>query len=61
MIILTKRRLARVTQDIIDAVHDASDFEVEVNGPRDYGITPYVYEKERKELPKTIYKILRGN
>jgi len=57
MIILTKRKLASKIGEIIAAVHDETDFEVEVQGYRDYGITPYATDK--KQVTKTIYKILK--
>jgi len=52
---ISKRQL----NEIIELVHDWSDFEVEVTGYRDYDVVPYIDKMARKCLLKEVNKVLK--
>lgn len=49
----------RQLKDIIDLVHDWSDFDVDSNGFREYDIMPYVNKSALPELLKEVNKVVK--
>ena len=58
MKIVTKRRVNKAVEEIIDVVFDHADFDIDVNGYQDYDITPYIHISSRPAVAKLLYEIL---
>jgi len=55
---VTKKRINKAVEEIIDVVFDHADFDVEVNGHHDYDVNLYVNKSDRPEISKLVYEIL---
>lgn len=58
MKIITRKKVNKVVEEIIDAVLDNADFDVEINGYHDYDVIPYIHISERPAIAKLVYEIL---
>lgn len=58
MRIITKRRINKAAEEIIDAVLDHADFEVDVVGHQDYDVLMYINKSDRPAVTKLLYEIL---
>lgn len=58
MRIITQKRINRAVDEVIDAVFDHADFDVDVNGYQDYDIMPYINKSNRPAVAKLLYEIL---
>ena len=58
MKIITKRRINKAVDELVDAVFDHVGFDVEVNGYHDYDVNLYVSECDKPEIATMIYEIL---
>lgn len=58
MRIITKRRINKVADEIINAIFDHADFEVDVNGPQDYDVLMFVNNRDKPAVAKLLYAIL---
>lgn len=58
MKIITKKRINKAADEIIDVVFDHADFDIEVNGYQDYDVNLYINKSDRPEIKKLLYEIL---
>lgn len=58
MRIITKKRINKATDEIIDAILDNADFEVDVNGPQDYDVLMFINKRDKPVVAKLLYEIL---
>ena len=58
MRVITKRRINKTADEIIDAVLDHTDFEVEVTGHQDYDIQLFINKRDKLPVTNLIYEIL---
>ena len=58
MRIVTKRRVNKIADEIIDAVLDNADFEVDTNGYQDYDVLMFIDKKNKPVVAKLFYAIL---
>jgi len=58
MRIVTKRKINKAVDEIIDAVLDYIDFELEVNGYRDYDVYPHITKEDKPIIANLLYEIL---
>lgn len=58
MRIVTKRKINKAVDEIIDAVLDHIDFELEVNGYQDYDVLMFVNKKDKPIIANLLYEIL---
>ncbi len=58
MKIITKKRINKATDEIIDAIFDHADFDIDVNGHQDYDIVPYINKSSKPAVAKLLYEIL---
>lgn len=57
--------LMRVNQrqitEIVELIHDCSDFDIDVNGYHDFDIMPYIPDCNKEEINRVIREILEGS
>ena len=58
MRIVTKKRANKAADEIIDAVLDNTDFDVEVCGYQDYEVHLFINKNDKPVLTKLLYDIL---
>jgi len=58
MKIITKRKINKAVDEIIDAVLDNTDYDVDVMGPHDYDVMMFVNKTTKPQVEKLIYEIL---
>ena len=58
MRIITKKRINKAADEIIDAVFDHTDFDVEVNGYHDYDVNLRINKSDKPALVKLLHEIL---
>lgn len=58
MKIITKRKINEATDEIIDAIFDHADFDIDINGYQDYDIVPYINKSDKPAVAKLLYDIL---
>lgn len=58
MRIVTKKRINKIADDIIDVIFDHADFNIETNGYQDYDVQLYINKSDRPEIEKLLYEIL---
>lgn len=58
MKIITQKRINKTVDELIDAVFDHTDFDIEVNGHQDYDIIPDISKTNRPIVAQLLYDIL---
>ena len=58
MRIITKRRINKAVDELIDVVIDHADFEVETNGYQDYDVLMFVDKESKPVVADLLYEIL---
>jgi len=58
MRIITKNKVNKIAEEIIDTVLDHADFDIETNGYHDYDVQLYINKSDRPEIKKLLYEIL---
>ena len=58
MRIITKKKINKATDKIIDAIFDHADFDIDVNGYQDYDIVPYINKNDKPAVANLLYEIL---
>ncbi len=58
MRLITKRRVDKAVDEIIDAVFDHADYDIETNGYQDYDVVPYVNKGTKPAVAKLLFEIL---
>jgi len=58
MKIITKRKINKATDEIIDAILDNADFEIERNGYQDYDVQLFINKRDKPTVEKLLYEIL---
>ncbi len=56
--IITKRRVNKAIDEIVDAVFENADFDISVCGPQDFDVTPDIARKDVQKVADLIYGIL---
>jgi len=58
MRIITKKKINKAVDEIIDAIFDHADFDIDVNGYQDYDVLMFVNKDDKPAVANLLYEIL---
>lgn len=56
--IITKRRVNKAIDELVDAIFENADFDINVCGPQDFDVIPDIARKDVQKIADLVYDIL---